>query len=252
MIPIAALVVGLAALSSGVRQAPPLIVSAATSLSGVLDDAVTAYTAAGGGAVRLNFGGSNTLARQILNGAPVDVFISADQAQMDVVERGGLVRAGSRVEIARNQLAVLAAPDKAAVVREQFDKAPPQIRRIALGDPSAVPAGVYARQYLERLGLWKAYERRIVPTANVRSALVAVETGGVDAAIVYATDAAIARRAVVAFVVASHEGPAIVYPAAALAGSRQPEEARRFLAFLRGPGAAAIFARHGFLAAGAR
>ena len=229
-------------------QQAPLTVSAATSLTDALEEIAKAYSAAGGAEVRLNFGGSNTLARQIINGAPADVFISADEAQMAVLEKAGMVRPGSRVDVVRNQLAVMAAPDRVDLVRQRFLQAPAEIRRVAIGDPSAVPAGVYARQYLERRGIWKAYEPRIVPAVNVRAALVAVESGGADAAIVYVTDAPIARRAIIAFTIPVEETPPIIYPAAVLAGSRNVSEAQRFVAFLRGPEASELFLRHKFLA----
>ena len=163
----------------------PLLVAAAVSLSNVLEEMAKVYAAGGGGAVRFNLAGSNVLARQIVNGAPADVFISADEAQMDVVEKAGAVLAGSRVDIVGNQLAVVAMPDRVDFVRQEFARAPAGIRRLAIGDPAAVPAGVYARRYLEQRGLWTAYESRVVPTTNVRAALAAVETGSVDAAIVY-------------------------------------------------------------------
>ena len=230
-------------------QAPavPLTVSAATSLTDVLADIAKAYRAAGGGEVRFNLAGSNVLARQIVNGAPVDLFISADEEQMNVVAKAGQIVAGSRVDLVSNQLAVVASPDRAAFVRERFAQAPPEIRRIAIGDPAAVPAGVYARRYLESAGLWTKYEPRVVPTANVRAALVAVESGGADAAIVYATDLAAARHATVAFLVPIDKGPRIVYPAAVLSASANQTEARRFLDFLAGTDAAAIFTRHKFI-----
>jgi molybdate transport system substrate-binding protein len=234
-------------LTLAVQAGPaPLTVSAATSLTDVLADLATAYKAAGGADLRLNVAGSNVLARQIVNGAPVDVFLSADEAQMDVVQRAGGLVPGSRVDLVRNRLAIVAAPDRVALVRDHFAAAPPEIRRVAIGEPTAVPAGVYARQYLERHGLWKAYESRLVPTAHVRAALLAVENGGADAAIVYATDVAAARSASVAILVPRDQGPRIVYPAAVIAASRNATEAARFLAFLTGPSARAIFARHGF------
>jgi molybdate transport system substrate-binding protein len=225
---------------------PPITVSAAVSLSEALEEAAKAYSASGGGPVRFNFAGSNVLARQIVNGAPADLFISADEEQMNVVAKAGGVRSGTRVDLLGNQLAVVAPADRVAFVREQFARAPAEIRRLAMGDPAAVPAGVYARQYLEKRGLWAAYEPRVVPTANVRAALTAVDTGAVDAAIVYVTDAAVARNAAVAFVVPVDEGPRIVYPAAILSGAANRTEAERFLAFLRAPEASAIFARHKF------
>lgn len=230
----------------------PITVSAAISLTRALEDIVAAYTAAGGGPVRLNLAGSNALARQIVQGAPVDVFISADEAQMAVVQDAGRVAAATRVDLVTNQLAVVAAPDRAAFVREQFRAAPPEIRRLAIGDPAAVPAGVYAREYLEKAGLWTLYAPRIVPTVNVRAALAAVENGSADAAIVYATDVTAAARAVVAVAIPVADGPRIVYPAAVMSSSRAPEAAARFLAFLRGETATAIFVRHTFLPATGR
>ncbi len=224
----------------------PLTVAAAVSLTQALEEMAAAYATAGGGPVRFNLAGSNVLARQIVNGAPADVFISADEAQMDVVEKAGAVLAGSRVDLVENQLAVVSTPERVDFVRREFARAPAEIRRLAIGDPAAVPAGVYARRYLEQRGLWTAYEPRIVPTTNVRAALAAVETGSVDAAIVYVTDLAATRTAVLAFAVPAKDGPRIVYPAAVLAASRNQAEAMRFLAFLRGPEAAAIFVRHRF------
>jgi molybdate transport system substrate-binding protein len=226
---------------------PPITVAAAVSLAEVLEEVATAYAATGGGAVRFNLAGSNVLARQIVNGAPADVFVSADAAQMDVVEKAGAILAGSRVDLVGNQLAVVTAPDKSELVRQQFARAPAEIRRLAIGDPQAVPAGVYAKRYLEQKKLWSAYEPRIVPTTNVRAALTAVETGGADAAIVYLTDLAAARSAVLAFAVPAAEGPRIVYPAGVIASSRNQADAKRFLAFLRQPAAAAIFARYKFV-----
>jgi molybdate transport system substrate-binding protein len=116
-----------------------------------------------------------------------------------------------------------------------------------MGDPAAVPAGVYARHYLEAKGLWKTYEPRIVPTANVRAALVAVANGAADAAIVYATDMSMARGTAVAIAIPVEQGPRIVYPAARLSASSNDAEAKRFLAFVVGNQAAEIFRRHKFL-----
>jgi len=229
------------------QSPPPVAVSAAISLSESLEEAAKAYAAAGGGPVRFNFAGSNVLARQIVNAAPADLFISADEDQMNVVAKAGALRDGTRVELLGNQLAVVAPADRVAFVKEQFVRAPAEIRRLAIGDPAAVPAGVYARQYLEKKKLWTAYESRLVPTTNVRAALTAVENGAADAAIVYVTDVAAARNAALAFVVPVEEGPRIVYPAAVLSAAKNQVEAERFLSFLRGREAAAIFRRYKFI-----
>jgi molybdate transport system substrate-binding protein len=236
-----------AVIGQGTAPSEPITVAAAVSLTEVLDEIAKAYAAAGGGPVRFNLAGSNVLARQIVNGAPADVFISADETQMDVAEKAGAVLAGSRVDLVANQLAIVATPDRLELVRREFARAPADIRRLAIGDPAAVPAGVYARRYLEQRGLWAAYEPRVVPTTNVRAALTAVETGSVDAAIVYLTDLAAARTAVLAFTVPTAEGPRIVYPAAILASARHQAEAKKFLAFLRRPESAAIFSRYKFV-----
>jgi molybdate transport system substrate-binding protein len=238
--------VGLQAQGGG-RPPEPITVAAAVSLTEALQEIAAAYVAAGGGAVRFNLAGSNVLARQIVNGAPADVFISADEAQMDVADRAAALVPGSRVVVVENQLAVVTTPERVEFVRREFARAPAAIRRVAIGDPAAVPAGVYARRYLESKGLWSAYEPRVVPTTNVRAALTAVETGSVDAAIVYVTDLAAARTAVLAFVVSPGDGPRIVYPAALVATSRKLGEAKRFLEFLKSPAAAAVFARHKFV-----
>jgi molybdate transport system substrate-binding protein len=238
----------LAALLSvqGGASPPPITVAAAVSLTEALEEIAKAYSAAGGGAVRFNLAGSNVLARQIVTGAPADVFISADEAQMDVVEKAGALVPGSRAAVVENQLAIVTRPERVEFVRRQFARAPAEIRRLAIGDPAAVPAGVYARRYLESQGLWSAYESRIVPTTNVRAALTAVETGGVDAAIVYVTDLAAARTAVMAMSIPPDKAPRIVYPGALIAASRNQAEAKRFLAFLRSPAASAMFARYKF------
>jgi len=223
----------------------PITVSAAISLTDALTAVGEAY-ARTGGSVRFNFGASNVLARQIVNGAPVDVFISADEAQMDVVGAAGLVRDGSRVNVLRNQLAIAVPSDRPRTFGSIRELAEPAFKRIAMGDPAAVPAGVYAKQYLEKEGLWAAIQDRIVPTGSVRAALAAVESGAADAAIVYRTDVRVALRATVAWIVPADRGPRIVYPAAIIRSTAVPEESKRFLDFMMGDPAVRIFERFGF------
>jgi len=122
-----------------------------------------------------------------------------------------------------------------------------RVGRIALGDPNAVPAGVYARQYLQRIGLWRDLLPKIIPMENVRAALASVDGGNVDAAIVYKTDAMLARRARVAFEIDGPDAPHIVYPVAIVRSSRHPAAARRFFGYLTSPEAAAVFRRFGFV-----
>jgi molybdate transport system substrate-binding protein len=233
-------------LAQNVPSPSPITVSAAVSLTDALTAIGSDYASAGQGTIRFNFGASNVLARQIASGAPVDVFISADEAQMDTIARAGMVLEGTRLDLLSNQLAIVVPSDRPRTFKSVRDLADPALKRIAIGDPAAVPAGVYAKQYLEKEGLWSAIEPRIVPTGSVRAALGAVESGAADAAIVYRTDARTALRATVAWVVPAAAGPRIVYPAAVIRGSRSAAEARRFLDYLRGPDAARTFDRLGF------
>jgi molybdate transport system substrate-binding protein len=231
------------------RQGPEpteITVSAAVSLTDVLTAVGDEYGRRALGSIRFNFAASNVLARQIADGAPVDVFISADDAQMDVVAAAKLIKAGTRVPLLRNQLAVVVPNDRPRTFRSIRDLADPAFKRIAIGDPAAVPAGVYAKQYLEAQGLWQAIEPRLVPAGSVRAALTAVESGAADAAIVYRTDARIALRATVAWVVSAAEGPRIIYPGAIISTSAHPQEAQKFLDFLRSDTATRIFERFGF------
>jgi molybdate transport system substrate-binding protein len=188
----------------------------------------------------------------MISGAPVDVFISADEAQMDVAERAGALAPGTRIDLLRNQLAIVTAPHLVALLTGPKMLANAAVRRVAIGEPTAVPAGVYARQYLERIGVWRVIAAKVIPTTSVRAALAAVDKGAADAAIVYVTDAAAAKSARIAFAVPETDAPRIIYPAAIGAVGRNKTEAARFLSFLRGPEATAIFRTHGFLPVAAR
>jgi len=230
----------------GFLQSSPatITVSAAVSLTEALEEAATGFGATGGPRVVFNFGASNVLARQIVNGAPVDAFVSADEAQMDVVEKAGLVAAETRVPIAVNRLVLLV--DSRSAVKSVTDLGAANIRRIAIGDPAAVPAGVYTRQYLERIGQWARLESKMVPTANVRAALTAVQNGSADAAFVYATDARLAPRLTVVTTITGPSAPRIVYPGGVVKTARQPAAAARFLQFLRSASGRVILEKHGF------
>ncbi len=237
--------VGSAEPKPGEGEPCPVVVSAAASLTDVLQQLAAAYERRSTERVTLNFGASNTLARQIAAGARVDLLVSADDAQMDTVAAD--IDPSSRVALVSNQLAIAVPDDRPRRFLSVRDLAGPTVRRIAMGDPSAVPAGVYAKAYLERLGVWNAVAAKVVPSGSVRLALAAVENGAADAAIVYKTDIATARRVREAYVVPAAEGPRIVYPAAVVRGGRNVEGGRRFLRFLVSAEAAAVFERAGFL-----
>jgi len=225
----------------------PLVVSAAMSLRQVMVDIGQAYEAAGGERVAFNFGPSNSLARQIIEGGPVDVFVSADEAQMGAAEAAGALLAGTRIVLLSNQIAVIVPADRARRLASVRDLIDPGFARIAVGDPDAVPVGVYARQYLESVGLWAALGPRLVPVTSVRAAVGAVENGGADAAIVYRTDARLSSIVAIAFEVPLDAGPAIRYPAAVVRATKRPEAARAFLRYLGQPAARTLFEQQGFL-----
>lgn len=234
------------ALGLPTQAADEVLVSAASSLTDVLTGLGRDYERAAGVKVTLNVGGSNALARQIVDGAPVDLFVSADAAQMDLVERAGLVEPGSRRDLVSNQLVVIV-PKGRRAIHGPDDLRGAGIRRVALADPAAVPAGVYAKQYLEARGIWRDLAARVVAVATVRAALAAVEGGDVDAGIVFATDARVGTRVEVAFAVPLDRGPRIVYPMALIRRRGASPAARAFHAYLASPAAQAAFARAGFI-----
>lgn len=223
-----------------------IVVSAAISLTDALTEVDNAHRAAGGGPVRFNFAASNVLARQIVNGAPVDIFISADLVQMDYVEHAGAIDRTTRDYLLTNRLAIVTPKGRAAPIVNPKALLDRHVRRIAIGDPAAVPAGTYAKSYLRQAGLWEALQPKLLPLANVRAALAAAESGSVDAAIVYESDAAASSRVHLAYVFSRAEGPPILYPAAITVRTKDRGAAERFMAFLRGPEARAIFARFKF------
>jgi len=240
---LAALVVAAGETPPAPSPHPELLVFAAASLTDALGEIGDGFEARTGVRVLFSFGGSNALARQIQAGAPADVFVSANLDRMDELERAGLVRPEDRVSLLSNRLAVVVAATSGLVVSSPRDLE--QARRLALGDPEAVPAGIYARRWLEGVGRWEALRERVVPTLDVRAALAAVESGAADAGIVYRTDAAISRRVRVALEVPLDEAPRIVYPAAVLASS-PASEAHGFLEHLQSAAARAVFTRLGF------
>jgi molybdate transport system substrate-binding protein len=234
----------LAAFSTPVAAQPPgLVVSVAASVYDALEEIGGLYHAATGVTVAMNAGGSNTLARQIVEGAKAGLFLSADEIQMDAVEKAGRVVAGTRTKLLTNELVLIAPPSSDITLARVIEG---RVARLAMGDPGAVPAGVYGRKYLEHEGAWARVESKVVPFPTVRAVLSAVEAGRVDAGIVYRTDAMSANVRVVANVSAKdHPYLDIAYPAAVIAGPSEME-ARRFLQFLKGPQARAVFDRRGF------
>ncbi len=225
-----------------------LVVSAAASLKEALLDAEASYSQ-GHADVGFsnNFGSSGTLAAQIDQGAPVDVFLSASAKQMDDLTAKSLVVSETRRNLLSNTLVLIAQLDSA--LKDFQGLTAKSIRTIAFGDPASVPAGQYGRQTLQTLHLWDSLDGKLVLAKDVRQVLTYVETGNADAGIVYATDAHSSTKVrVVATAPESSHDP-ILYPVAVIKGSRNEDAARAFVKYLSSSSALSIFRKHGFMLA---
>ena len=243
------------ALGGTAEQSESITVSAAISLKDALDELGPIFqvqqhrkNGGSGTAVTFNYGGSGTLARQIEQGAPVDVFFSAAEKQMDELAAQGLIVADTRRDLVGNAL-VLIAPAQSTALHSFQDLSNAAVKTIALGETSTVPAGMYARQTLEHLGLFAAVEKKIVYAKDVRAVLTYVETGNADAGLVYQTDANTSTKVRVVAVAPADSHDPILYPAAVLRDAKDEAAARAFVEFLQGPDARTVFQKYGFTSA---
>jgi molybdate transport system substrate-binding protein len=236
--------------ASAAEPRAPLTVFAAASLKESLDEAAAAYQEESGVTVRVSYAASSALARQIEQGAPADVFLSADLEWMDYLQQRKLIDAASRRKLLGNRL-VLVAPAAGntapLILRPGVDLLPRlgAKGRIAIGLTSSVPAGKYAKAAFVSLGIWRSLQPRVAEAESVRAALMLVARGEVPLGVVYASDAQAepAVRVLATFPEATH--PRIVYPVARIAASRNPGAAG-FVRWLASPVAAKIFHAHGF------
>lgn len=226
---------------------PVLSVFAGATLEDALEEISAAYQKNGGGKVLLNLGASSVLARQIEEGAPADVFLSADEVKMDELEKQGLLLPGTRKSLLSNSLVIVVPLDSKFQITSPQDLANSQVKAIALCEPQTVPAGIYAQQYLRQINLWDKLAGKLVPTENVRAALVAVESGNVEAGIVFKTDVRVSKKIKVAVEIPVDKGPRISFPVAVLRDSKNAAAARKYVAFLESPAGLGIFRKHGFL-----
>ena len=228
---------------------PPaeICVYAAASLRDALERLGPECGMKAGARIVFNFGGSSDLARQIEAANKADVFFSADEEWMDRLSRAGLVDEDSRRSLLSNRLVVVGPRSGPPLLRSPRDLAGEGVRRLSLANPEAVPAGKYAKAWLERLGLWEAVRDRVVPAVDVRAALAAVESGAAEAGVVYRTDAAVSRKAVVLYEVPEREGPVISYAVAAMRDRPERERARKVVDCLAAPEAREVFETLGFI-----
>ena len=223
-----------------------LLVFAAASLADPLSEIGGRFTSETGLKVDFSFDGSGALAQRIRRGAPVDLFISAGAAPMELLEVGGWVDRASQADLLTNRLVLITPRGREPPLQDVKGLTSQAVARIAIADPSLAPAGAYAREALESLGVWWEVEQKIVPASSVRIALAYVESGVADAGIVYHTDAATSDRVRVVLTLPVESHSLILYPAAVVRDTRREGVAREFLEFLQGEEAREIFRRHGF------
>lgn len=226
-----------------------LTVFAAASLTDAMKDVSSQWVAAGHQPLRLSFGASSTLAQQIEQGAPVNVFASADEKWMDYLAQKKLLAPGTREDLLGNDLVLVVPANKPqhVTIGPGFNLVGllGPIGRVATGDPAHVPVGLYAREALRNLGIWDAVLPHLAPTADVRAALLLVERGEAPAGIVYGTDAAVSKAVMIAGTFPASSHAPISYPFAVIK-TGDTAQTRALMAFVAGPQARAVFARRGF------
>jgi molybdate transport system substrate-binding protein len=233
-------------------QGSDVVVFAAASLKTALDEAAAAWAGETGKRARISYAGSNTLAKQIEAGAPADLFVSADLDWMDYLADRALIRPETRLNLLANRL-VLVAPKESRVAVELAPgldlKAVLGDGRLAMANVDAVPAGKYGRVALDKLGAWAGVKDRVAQADNVRAALLLVARGEAPLGIVYRTDAAAEPNVRIVATFAEDLHPPIVYPAALIRDTKNPDAAT-LLAYLRGPAARQAFEKQGFAVLG--
>jgi len=220
-------------------------VFAASSLTDVLKTIAARYETDSTNRIRFNFAASGTLARQIDAGAPADIFVSADATQMDRLRQRGLLVLETLTNRLGNSLVLITATGELRV-KSPTDLTNQWVRRIALGDPQLVPAGAYAKAFLERQGIWPAVQAKVVPCVHVRNVLAVVKAGNADAGFVYQTDLTTSLGIRSTYNIPTKDAPEIVYSLAVLKEAREPMAARQFFEYLNSQAATEAFRAAGF------
>ncbi len=226
-------------------------VFAAASTTNAITDIGKMFTEKGKGKFVPSFASSSTLAKQIESGAPANVYLSANQKWMDYLDEKKVIVPSSRFDLLANTI-VLIVPGDSKVKKVEIGPGFDLVKllgdgRVAMGDPDHVPAGIYGKQALEHLGLWKAVEPKVARSKDVRAALTLVERGETPFGIVYATDAAISDKVKIVGTFPADTHPPIVYPVALVKG-KDTAVAKSFLDFLKTNEAKAVFKKYGFTA----
>jgi molybdate transport system substrate-binding protein len=235
--------------TAGVAQAQEVTLSVAISMKDVVEELGRGFMAARPGVtLRYNFGSSGELQKQIEAGAPVDLFISAAQRQMDDLEKAGLITVTTRRVFARNVLTVVKPVDSKIDIAKPADLLDARITKIAVGNPKTVPVGQYTEESLKALGLWEKLQPKLIFSENVRQALDYVARGEVDAGFVYTTDATTRTQQIKeAFRPPEDTYRPVLYPVAVVASSKNPAIARAFADLLMSRDGQMVLGRFGFL-----
>ncbi len=225
-----------------------ITVSAAASLTEAFTDIASQYEAENPGTnVSLNFGGSGSLRTQIEGGAPVDVFASADESQMDTLANESLIDNSTREDFAQNSLVLIVPATSTLNITNLEDLADPKVEKISTCNPDTAPVGKYARLALTEAGLWNQTEKKLVLAEDVKQALVYVERGEVDAGFVYITDAKSAQPGTIKMVTNVSVSTPVTYPIAVVSSSENKEEAQEFVDFVDGAEGQEILSKYGFV-----
>lgn len=226
-------------------KAVELNVSAAASLTDALSEIKELYIEDHPHInINYNFAASGQLSKQIAEGAPVNIFISANQDKMDELEEQGLILEDTRQDLLSNIVVLIAGKD--SNINDFMDLTEPSVEKIGFGEPASVPVGTYGKQVLESLNIWGQVEQKLLLAKNVRQVLSYVDSGNVDAGIVYKTDAMLATNAVVVAEAPKDSHEPVVYPMAVLKESRNIDDAKQFLDFLTSKEATVVLDKYGF------
>lgn len=222
-------------------------VSAAASLSEALTEIQTEYAKKSKDTLQFNFAGSGSLQKQIQEGAPCDLFISASKAHMDTLEEEALIDSASRKDILGNTLTLIASKEKVDVIKGIDSLTSADVKSISIGEPETVPAGKYAEQCFKKLGILEQVKDKLVLAKDVKQVLEYVETGNVDFGLVYKSDAMLLEKDEVLADMPTDSYDPIVYPAALIKTSQQADAATTFYEFLQTDYAKGVFEKYGFV-----
>jgi molybdate transport system substrate-binding protein len=227
-----------------------LTISAAASMKDALDAIKTVYEKKSPNKVLINFGSSGALQHQIEQGAPVDLFLSASTGQLDTLEKEGLIDKTHTQNLLKNDLVLIVPKSSSLEIKSLSDLTKSEVSKLSIGTPETVPAGNYAKEALVTKKLWKSVQTKIVYANDVRQVLDYVETGNVDAGLVYRTDALTSSKVKIVSVIPETTHSPIIYPMGVLKATKHPAEIDDFYQFLQGKEAQQIFKKYGFKSLG--